>query len=460
MKSLFKLVIPAVLFFLIPVNFSLAAAGESSPAQKIFKQYKINLEDLSLEIRKDDKIIDEINANVVKNPASVSKLMTTFGVLQRLPLGFRYKTQLFFENGIVYLKGAGDPSFVSEKMWFLVNEFIRTQTTTVKEIVVDESLFDPVRFDESRENARVDRAYDAPVGAMSFNWNSVNVFVRPGLINGKAVVHVDPASDYYQVSNLTTTVGGKPKKELAVSISSSSKTVTVSGEISKDSLEKVVYKSIDDPALWSGQQLKSFLKQRGVTVAGKVYAGITPDTADLVASSESKSLAEILADMNKFSNNFVAEMLTKTLAAQDSKKAASLKKGVEIIRDELKNAGLSTKDFIFVNPSGLTPDNRLSAHGVNQILMAMKKDFRTYSLVLESLPVAGLDGTLKKRMKNTVAEGWVRGKTGYLNTVAALSGYAGRKNGDVYTYTFLYNGPRDEAIVREAFDQVLINLLK
>ena len=90
----------------------------------------------------------------------------------------------------------------------------------------------------------------------------------------------------------------------------------------------------------------------------------------------------------------------------------------------------------------------------------MKDDFRTYSLVLESLPISGLDGTLKKRMKNTIAEGWVRGKTGYLDTVAALSGYAGRKNGDVFTYTFLYNGPRDEAIVREAFDQVLINLLK
>ncbi len=461
MKCLIKLVIATVLFFSTNVYFSPALASEGdSAALKIFKQHKINPEHLSIEIRKDDKIIENINAKMLKNPASVSKLMTTFAVLKRLPLGFRFKTQLYYEDEQLYLKGAGDPSFVSEKMWFLVNEFIRTQNASIKDIVVDDSLFDSIRFDESRESTRVDRAYDAPIGAMSFNWNAVNVFVRPGSVGGKAAVHIDPLSDYYQLINLTTTVSGKAKKELVVSISNANKKITVSGDVSKDALEKAIFKSIDDPALWSGQQLKAFLKQRGILISGKVRIGTTPPSAALVANSESKSLAEILADMNKFSNNFVAEMLTKTLAAQDTKHSASLAKGVEAIRDELKSAGLTPQDFTFVNPSGLTQENRLSAYAVNKILSAMKDDFRTYSLVLESLPISGLDGTLKKRMKNTIAEGWVRGKTGYLDTVAALSGYAGRKNGDVYTYTFLYNGPRDEAIVREAFDQVLINLLK
>ncbi len=449
------------MFFSANVYFSPAKAAEvDSAALKIFKQFKINPEHLSVEIRNDEKVIESINAKMLKNPASVSKLMTTFAVLQRLPQGFRFKTQLFFEDGLLFLKGGGDPSFVSEKMWFLVNEFLRTQNAAIKDIVVDDSLFDSVRFDESRESTRVDRAYDAPIGAMSFNWNAVNIFVRPGSIGGKAVVHIDPLSDYYQLTNLTMTVSGKAKKELVISISNALKKITVSGEVSKDALEKAIFKSIDEPALWSGQQLKSFLKQRGISIRGTVRVGETPSSAVLVASSESKSLAEILADMNKFSNNFVAEMLTKTLAAQDSKPRATLLKGVEAIKDELKSAGLTSQDYIFVNPSGLTQENRLSAFAVNKILAAMKKDFRTYSLVLESLPISGLDGTLKKRMKNTVAEGWVRGKTGYLDTVASLSGYAGRKNGDVFTYTFLYNGPRDEAIVREAFDQVLINLLK
>ena len=468
MKRLLKNVSPAVGFLLILLNLSPALAKSiNAEIASILSKRKINLEDLSLEIIKNDETIEHINADKLKSPASVSKLLTTFAVLQKMPLGFRFKTQLFLDKSNIYLKGSGDPSFVSEKMWFLVNEFTRNAVSTVKDIIVDESLFDQIRYDQSRENARVDRAYDAPVGALSFNWNSVNIFVRPGDVGQKGLVFIDPVSDYYQLINSTTTSAGKPNKDLAVTISNASKTITVSGEIRKDSAEIVIYKGIDDPALWSGQQLKSFLQQRGIHVTGKIRKGEVPKTAKVVATSESKSLAEILADMNKFSNNFVAEMLTKTLAAQEaslytsqSSQNASLKKGVEIIQNELQKSGLSSKDFLLVNPSGLTKENRLTAHASNHILTAMKKDFRTVSLVLESLPIAGLDGTLKKRMKNTAAQGWVRAKTGYLDTVVSLAGYAGQKNGDLYTFTFLYNGPRDEAIVREAFDNILLYLLK
>ena len=90
----------------------------------------------------------------------------------------------------------------------------------------------------------------------------------------------------------------------------------------------------------------------------------------------------------------------------------------------------------------------------------MKKDFSVYPVFLNGLPIAGVDGTLKKRMKNTKAEGWVRAKTGYLDGVVSLAGYAGKRDGTVLTFTFLYNGPRDESIVREAFDQLLLNSIK
>ena len=89
-----------------------------------------------------------------------------------------------------------------------------------------------------------------------------------------------------------------------------------------------------------------------------------------------------------------------------------------------------------------------------------KMIFSLFPTFLESLPIAGVDGTLKKRMKNTVAEGWVRGKTGYIDNVVSLAGYAGRKDGNILTFSLLYNGPRDESIVREAFDQILISSLK
>ncbi len=461
MKCLIKFVSTTVGFFLVLVNLCpVSAAAKIDSVAKIFADKKINTQHLSIEIRKNDKVVESINSKVLKSPASVSKLLTTYAVLQKLPLGFKFKTQLFLLNETLYIKGSGDPTFVSEKMWFLVNELVRSKIIAIKDIVVDDSLFDSVRFDESRESTRVDRAYDAPVGAMSFNWNAINIFIRPNLDDEKGSVFLDPVTDYYQLQNLTKTVTGEVKKDLFAAVSNAEKTITVSGQINKNSLEKVIYKSIDDPGLWTAHQLKSFLMQREIKVTGKIRRDDTPANAVLVASSESKSLAEILADMNKFSNNFVAEMLTKTLAAQEMKHGATLKKGVEVIRQELKNLGLTAADFVVMNPSGLTLENRLSAYAGNEILSALKNDFRTYSLVLESLPIAGIDGTLKKRMKNSVAEGWVRAKTGYIDTVVSLAGYAGRKNGDIYTFTFLYNGPREESIVREAFDQVLIYLLK
>ena len=472
MKCLKKLVKISVLVLFILFNFSLAEAkksktktkvqiNESDKALEILKKYKIQAADVSLEIKSDGEVLDSVNPKQLKTPASVTKLLTTYAVLQKFPIGFKFKTQLFYDGDNLYLKGGGDPSFVSEKMWYLVNEFTRSQVRIIKkDIIVDDTLFDDVRIDASREAKRVDRAYDSPIGAMSFNWNAVNIFVRPSDINQKAFVVIDPESDIFELVNLTKTVAGASKNDLTVSINNSAKKITVSGEISKNSDEKAIFKSITEPDLWSGNQLKSFLKQRGIILHGGVRRGLVPTSARLVATAESKSISEVLADMNKFSNNFVAEMLTKDLAAQDVKQNASLKQGVDSIRQQVKNLGLTDKDFTIDNPSGFSLENRLSANALNQVLSAMKNNFPSYSTVLESLPIAGVDGTLKKRMKNSAAEGWVRAKTGTLNGVVSLAGYAGRKDGEILIFSFLYNGPRDETIVREAFDQIVVSLLK
>jgi D-alanyl-D-alanine carboxypeptidase/D-alanyl-D-alanine-endopeptidase (penicillin-binding protein 4) len=471
MKSLIKFTIPTVLFFAIFCNFSPAYAKKRKPhniikssgpasVAQILKQYEINPSDVSIEIRNEDDVIENVNSKIMRTPASVTKVLTTYAVLQNMPLGFKFKTQLFYDGTNLYLKGGGDPSFVSEKMWYLVNEFTRAEIGSVKDIIVDDTLFDQVRFDESRESKRVDRAYDSPVGAMSFNWNAVNVFVRPNEVGKKANVFIDPDSDAYTLVNQTTTVAGTAKKELVIQISNQDHKIIVSGEVSKNADEKAIFKGISEPDMWSGNQLKAFLKQRSIETKGQVKRGQVPQMAKLVATSESKSLPEVLADMNKFSNNYVAEMLTKNLAAQEVKQNASLKKGVEVIRGELKKLGLTNKDFEIDNPSGLTRENLLSAYALNQVLLAMKNNFTTFSAVLESFPIAGVDGTLKKRMKNSPAEGWVRAKTGYIDGVVSLAGYAGKRDGEVFTFSLLYNGRREEAIVREAFDKIVISLLQ
>lgn len=457
-----------VLFSILLLNLSPAFAKKSRPKansadaiSSLLSKYRINPSHVSLEILSDTDVVDQLNSTELKIPASVTKMLTTYAVLKYLPLGYRFKTQLFFDKENLYIKGGGDPSFVSENLWFLVNEFFRQNIKEIpKDIVVDDTLFDLVRFDESRMSTRVDRAYDSPVGAMSFNWNAVNVYVKPGAVGSEAQVVVDPESEYYTLKNQTVTVSGPAKKELVVIISNENRLITVKGEVSKNASEKAVYKSVADPSLWTGFNLKAFLAQRGIQVKGKIRVGKVPSLADSVATSESKSAAAILADMNKFSNNFVAEMLTKYLGTKNKSEKVSLLDGVQMIQSELNALGLSKKDYIIENPSGLTRNNRLSAQALNKVLTAMKNDFTIYSTVLESLPISGIDGTMKRRMKGTSAEGWVRAKTGYLDGVVSLAGYAGKKDGEVLTFSFLYNGPQDEAKVREVFDQILLSKLK
>src|SRR5690606_2416139 len=128
------------------------------------------------------------------------------GVLQVFTPGSKFETHLMsdavIKNGVLegnlYFKGGGDPSFVSEKMWYLVNEFTRNRVKEISgQVIVDDSLFDTERFDLGRDPNRVNRAYDSPIGAASFNWNAVNVFIRPGDKPGApALVVADPVSPY------------------------------------------------------------------------------------------------------------------------------------------------------------------------------------------------------------------------------------------------------------------------
>ncbi len=398
-------------------------------------------------------------------PASITKLLTASAVLEHFPPGSKFKTEIRSSatqdkstlKGNLFLVGGGDPSFVSENLWFLVNQFTRTGIKTIEgSIVVDDSLFDSVRYDESRESVRVDRAYDAPVGAMSFNWNSVNVFVRPG-DDSKAVVILDPESDYYTIVNRVKTTGGS-SAQIDVDRKWDSKTLkeifTVTGKIGKNLKEHVVFANIQKPDLWAGANLKSFLLQRGIVVTGGVQTGSVSDSAKVLAESESKPIEHILADMNKFSNNFVAEMLTKNMGLK-KKSPGSMSSGLQVIREHIKSLGINEEQFILVNPSGLTRENRMTAKSFWAVLSYHQNQFATFPEFLSSLPIGGVDGTLKRRFKDDGLIRKVRAKTGLLNGVISLSGYAEDKNNGMVPFVFMYNGPADAGLVRDVMDQII-----
>ncbi len=407
------------------------------------------------------------NADQQFIPASLSKLVTLATVLHDLSPGFKFKTQLVSHSelrdgrlmGPMFLKGGGDPSFVSENMWVLVNDLTHSGIKEIAgDVIVDDTRFDAIRFGADRQKERVDRAYDAPVGAMSMNWNAVNVYVRPGNSPGeKCRVSVDVTTPYIIVRNETRTAATGHGQTISVERETDSKShsevITVHGSMGIGVPETVIYKSITSPDLFAGNNLVDFLKQRGINVTGSVKTGAAPQDAKILASVDSKPLTQIVADMAKFSNNYVAEMLTKNMAAETGEYPATMTSGLEHDHRYLESIGIPKGSYEFVNAAGFTRDNLLTPAQIGRVLESVHRDFTVFPEFLVALPIAGVDGTLHKRMQGTPAERWVRAKTGLLNGAVGLAGFVGKAHGETLSFVFIYNGGGNEDKARNTFDR-------
>ncbi|MBC7429055.1 MAG: D-alanyl-D-alanine carboxypeptidase/D-alanyl-D-alanine-endopeptidase [Bacteriovorax sp.] len=470
-----KIPLRACLFLGMILTANRAFSDTASSVRNIIKKHHFNESTLGLYVEEDGKKILDVNAEKLMIPASLTKIVTGGAILTKIPLNKKFVTELLSKGAIdnetlkgsLCFKGGGDPSFVSEKMWYLVNEFTRTGIKNIEgDLVIDGSRFDNEIFDSGRESTRVDRAFDAPISAVSFNWNSVNIFVRPGVAGGPAKVFLDPVCDYLELVNQTRTVEKSGVKSIeATRVKSGDKDrVVVSGNISASGSEVVIYKSISNPVLWTGSHLKEFLSERGIIIKGKVTAGECEADSKVLASSNSKNLNEIASDMLKFSNNFVAEMLVKNLAADDmvtnpKGKNASMKDGIEGIKSYLDKLGFARKDYVLENVSGLTRGNRFTPKQLASVLANIKNDFLIFPEFLSGLPIAGVDGTMKNRLKGDA--NMVRAKTGYLDGVVGLAGYIGRKNRSPLIFTFIFNGGYEQGMAaRPMFDDLINELEK
>lgn len=410
-----------------------------------------------------------LNPDRMMVPASLTKIFTAAAALEYFTPGEKFVTELVSSasikgstlQGDLTFKGAGDPAFVSENMWYLVNEFTRQGVTTVQgNLVVDDSLFDGERFDPGRDPNRVDRAYDAPIGAASMNWNSINVFVRPGAKSGDpAQVFADPQSGYIRLVNNMKTGGKTATVNLERIDGKGTDTLRVSGTIPVGSPEVVKYASISQPELWTGEHLREFLRQRGIQVTGKVVAGRVASGSRVLAKVESRPMFEILSDMMKFSNNYVAEMLTKQFALKNGQSQGTMKAGLDAINAALRKRGMSASDFTLTSPSGLSQRNRVKPRKLAELLVSIHGDLKIFPEFASSFPIGGIDGTLKSRMKGTKAEGRVRGKTGLLSGAVGLAGYAGRPDGTTVAYVFLHNGSGDVSRIWQTFDRMAVRLV-
>ena len=388
--------------------------------------------------------------DVLLNPASNVKLVTTAAALARLGPGFRFDTEFLVDGPsaggpsvrTLFVRGKGDPTLVDERLWAIAGQLAHLGIRRVGDVVVDDGYFDGERVGPGFDQEDGDRSYLAPAGALSLDWNAVAVYVGPGERRGaRARVEVEPQSDLFQLDVRATTVSPRNGRRVKVSSSlvAGRQRIVVEGRVPAGSRTQVVWKRIDEPALYFGHTLARLLDLRGVKVQGKVRAGTVAEGARLVHVASSDTLAEVVRRLNKTSNNFVAEQILKTLGAEAKGAPGSWAKGVAAVEDFLAEAGVARGAYVMKNGSGLNDANRFSARQLVTVLRSMWSRFPLQAEYVASLPVAGRDGTLRYRLDGSEAAERVRAKTGTLDNVTSLSGYVQAASGRTYAFAVLAN---------------------
>jgi serine-type D-Ala-D-Ala carboxypeptidase/endopeptidase (penicillin-binding protein 4) len=398
----------------------------------------------------DGSVVFSQNADELLNPASNVKLVTAAAALVTLGPEYRFDTEFIIDAELpadgkvktLYVRGKGDPSMTTERLYASVSELFHTGLREVQDIVIDDSWFDTERTPPGYDQEDSDRAYMAPTGAVSLNWNAAAIYLRPGGGPGtKGQVEMEPPSDYFTVENTLTTGSSRARRVSVTSKPGGEKQkILVRGQLPDNEGSLSVWKKIDNPPMYFGYTLKQLLTTRGIKVKGRVKQGLAPTRAKLLYVTQSETFDIILKRLNKLSSNFVAEMLLKAMGAERGGAPGSFQKGIAVVESFLeRDVGIPSGTYVMKNGSGLNDANRFSASQLNRILRHMYERFPLSPEYLSSLGIAGKDGTLKYRFEGSEAVGRLRAKTGTLENVSALSGYVQAASGEKFIFAMMVN---------------------
>lgn len=388
-------------------------------------------------------------------PASNMKVVTGAAALRLLGGDYRYATDVLTDAGSsapnvagnLYVRGSGDPSLVLEEVWKLAEELrVEGLGSVAGDIVLDDALFDSVSA--SSDVGGGDRAYHARTGALSANFNAVLVSVAPGAASGDpARVILSPDTDFLSVRNEAVTCSRRRSGTIQVrrSLESGVNTITVTGRIPLGEDPVRVYRNVDRPARYFGALFSEALDDVGIGVEGSVRMGPAPADAELLLDHRSKPLSLIVRDLNKYSNNFVAEQLAKTLSAEIVGRPGTTRDGAALLARFVSSLGVDTTRVRIRDGSGFSRENRLTARAIVATMRDALSDFATSYEYGASLSVSGVDGTLEDRMGYAGLRGSIRAKTGLLDGVTAISGLMRTSSGERVIFSIIVNGFTCEA---------------
>lgn len=327
-------------------------------------------------------------------------------------------------------------------------------------IVADESFFDGTHVGPAYDQKTDSTVSRAPSAALSLNGNVVEIIIVPGTKAGAtARVLVDPASSAFAVSGrVVTAASGPTVATVETKEDSGGRTqILVSGRVRLGSEPRSYNRRVTNPPLYAAYTLKALLERRGITIGQPPKVGTAPAGATaglrILASNESPPMSVVAHDLNKRSNNFVAEQVLRTLGAEIIGRPGTWDKGLEAVGRYLNTLGIRKGTYQMNNGSGLYDSNRFSPEQITTVLRGAMRDFRIAAEFMASLAVAGTDGTIGHRMGNTPAERFVRAKTGTLIGTSCLSGFAGAPGHPPLIFSILMNDVPAATDARRAQDR-------
>lgn len=393
-----------------------------------------------------EKAIFKYNDNKLFIPASNNKVVSSYAAMSLLGKDFRFKTEFYsggeINNGTLfgelYIKAYGDPTINTNHLLRIIRHFKQRGIKKIKgDIVLDNYFFDTVEYAKGWKSEWVGEYYCPPVDAFSLNYNTIDIFVAPSSLGSKSIINIYPESYNISVENKLITT--RKRKSINAKIDPENNILVVKGGVYYKSGEQKLSISTNRPVTYFGIVFGNLLLQEGIEFEGRLIRKEVPNWASLFYTHYSEPLYVIVNEFNKESVNIIGEALVKSIGAKYLGAPGTWEKGASVISNFLIKQGVGS-DIEYIDGSGLSLQNKITPKALAGILSKAYRDSNFSYEFLSSLPLSGVDGTLKKRFKDPKLKGKIAAKTGYLKGVRALSGYVFGRNGNILVFSIISNG--------------------
>ena len=381
------------------------------------------------------------------NPASLMKLLTTAAALDRLGPAWRWNTPVWLNGSVqggvlagdLHIQGVGDPGLIQERLWLLLR---RVQQLGVREIrgdiVLDQRAFTVPEFDPAAFDGEPLRPYNVGPAALMLNLRSQTYTFVPIPAAGVARVLAEPPLAGLQIDRTVPLSSGPCGDWRAALKASFEPARTRFGGSYSSACGELSWPVADaEPATFDARLMRGLWQESGGVLTGKVRNGAPPAGAPPSFEFQSQPLLDVVRDVNKFSNNLMSQQLFLTLALQAAPASpATMESARETMRQWLQTRfGALALDAVVDNGSGLSRDNRVSAELLAQLLI-QSYDSPVMSELMSSLPISGVDGTLRR---SRATPGRAHMKTGSLRDVSGIAGYVLSNSGRRYVVVAVVN---------------------